>query len=236
MLYSQSGAVIVPTGTPPQADADRGSLSKIFYFGRIIMKKFSLLIALALLLTVSGVYATWVYSQSDDVADITGAKAITMTEATFTGTYGTFAVNTQNLSMVVDPKGDTGAAAHTTSLVITGDLVITFTPNAHAPSTVKQNGVAATFQFGLSNDNWKYETEDIMTVDTTKYDIDWGTPGANGVFTFTISAAELANYITLTEFVLDTKADYDAYDGILTNGQVTIAISDGKNASTIVNN
>lgn len=78
------------------------------------MKKISLLIALVLCLTISGVYATWVYSQSDDVADITGAKAITMTEATFTGTYGTYSVDSSNLTMVIDPKEGT---THTTSLV-----------------------------------------------------------------------------------------------------------------------
>lgn len=199
------------------------------------MKKFSLLIALALLLTVSGVYATWVYSQSDDVADITGAKAITMTEATFTGTYGTFAVDSSSVSLLVDPKGATGSDLHTTALYITGDVIITFTPNSYAPDSVKRNGVPATFQFGLSNDNWTYETRKILTVDTAKHDISWGTPGADGVFTYTISAAALADYLTLTEFLLDTKADYDAYDKVLTNGQVTLAISDGKNQSTIVN-
>ena len=65
------------------------------------MKKLSILIALILCVTIGGVYATWVYSQSDDVADITGAKAITMTEATFTGTYGTYNVDTTGLTMVV---------------------------------------------------------------------------------------------------------------------------------------
>lgn len=195
------------------------------------MKKISLLIALVLCLTISGVYATWVYSQSDDVADITGAKAITMTEATFTGTYGTYSVDSSNLTMVVDPKEGT---AHTTSLVIEGDLVIRFTPNTYAPAEVKTNGVASTFAFSLSNAAWNYDNTPIMTVDTAKHDITW-VPANDGTFTYTISAQNLANYVTLTEFTLDTKVDYDAYDRVLTNGQLVITISDGKNASTIVN-
>ena len=195
------------------------------------MKKISLLIALVLCLTISGVYATWVYSQSDDVADITGAKAITMTEATFTGTYGTYSVDSSNLTMVVDPKEGT---THTTSLVIEGDLVIRFTPNTYAPAEVKTNGVASTFAFSLSNAAWNYDNTPITTVDTAKHDITW-VPANDGTFTYTISAQNLANYVTLTEFTLDTKADYDAYDRVLTNGQLVVTISDGKNASTIVN-
>lgn len=195
------------------------------------MKKLSILIALVLCVTIGGVYATWVYSQSDDVADITGAKAVTMTEATFTGTYGTYHVNTDDLSMVVDPKEGT---THTTALKITGNLVISFTPNTYAPEEVKTGGVPSTFAFSLSNSNWKYDGTDIMTVDTTKYDITW-TPDGEGGFTYVISAAELANYIHLTEFTLDTKVDYDNYDAVLTNGQIVVSVSDGKNASTIVN-
>ena len=196
------------------------------------MKKLSILIALILCVTIGGVYATWVYSQSDDVADITGAKAITMTEATFTGTYGTYHVDTSSLSMVVDPKEGT---THTTALKIDGNLVIGFTPNTYAPEEVKQNGVASTFAFSLSNANWQYNGQTIMTVDTEKHNITW-TPDGSGAFTFTISAAELANYIRLTEFTLDTKVEYDAYDAVLTEGQIVVSISDGKNASTIVNN
>lgn len=194
------------------------------------MKKLSLLIALCMLISIGGVYATWVYSQSDDVADITGAKAITITEATFTGTYGTYNVDTSGLTMVVDPKEGT---THTTSLKIEGNLVIKFTPNTYAPVEVKENGVASTFAFSLSNNAWNYDSKAIMTVDTQKHAISWGSPDGNGVFTYTIDASTLAGYLTLTEFILDTKADYDAYDRVLTEGQVVINISDGKNSSTI---
>ena len=192
------------------------------------MKKLSLLIALCMLISIGGVYATWVYSEKSDVADITGAKAITLTEATFSGTYGTYAVDTSQLNMQVDPKEGT---AHVTSLVITGDLVITFKPNTYAPDDVKNNGVDSTFQFSLSNSEWKYGSEAIMTVDTAKHDITW-TKGSDGNFTYTISAADLANYLTLTEITLDTKAEYNEYDEALTNGQIVITISDGQTSAT----
>lgn len=188
------------------------------------MKKFSLLIAIAMLLSIGGVYATWVYSQSSDVADITGAKAITLTEATFTGTYGTYAVDTSGLSMLVDPKEGT---AHTTALKIEGNLVITFTPNTYAPDEVKANGVPTTYKFGLSNPSWQYDGQPIMTLGHSgeAHDIMWTKEG--DIFKYTINAASLAEHLLLIEFTLDTKADYDAYDSVLTTGQVTISISDG---------
>lgn len=189
------------------------------------MKKFSLLVALALLITVSGVYAAWVYSQSDDVADITTAKVITMTEATFEGNYGTYSVDASGLTMKVNPKLGT---SHTTSLQITGEVVIKFTPATHAPADVKTNGIPTTYKFGVSNANWEYEDRSIITVNDTPKNVTWSDTDGDGVLTYTISASDLAGILTLTEFVLDTKADYDAYDAVLTQGQITLTISDGK--------
>ena len=70
-----------------------------------------------------------------------------------------------------------------------------------------------------------------MTVDTAKHDITW-TKGSDGNFTYTISAADLANYLTLTEITLDTKAAYNGYDEALTKGQIVITISDGQTSAT----
>ena len=188
------------------------------------MKKFSFLILFALMISIGGVYATWVYSQSDDVADITNARAITMTEATFEGTYGTYSTDATALSLKVDPKEGT---SHTTSLKIEGYIVIKFTPSTYAPEAVKTNGVSTTYQFNTSNSNWKYNGEDVITVDNTVKTVNW-TKVEDGTFSYTVTADELAGILTLTEFTLDTKADYDAYDAVLTTGQITLTISDGK--------
>jgi hypothetical protein len=192
------------------------------------MKKFGLLILLALMISIGGVYATWVYSQSDDVADITNARAITMTEATFEGNYGTFSTDASALSLKVDPKEGT---THTTSLKIEGYIVIKFTPATHAPEDVKKYGVATTYQFNVSNPNWKYSGQYIISVDSSVKNVTW-TLQADGTLTYTVTAEELASILTLTEFTLDTKVDYDAYDAVLTNGQITLTISDGKTSSS----
>jgi hypothetical protein len=128
--------------------------------------------------------------------------------------------------MNIDPKAGT---THDTALYITGQIVITFTPNSVAPETVKENGVASTFQLTLTNNNWLYEGRPIVTLAHNEVEeITWGQPDEQGVFTFVISAEELAQHIRLTEFTLDTKAKYDAFNLALGQGQITITVSDGQ--------
>jgi len=189
------------------------------------MKKISLIIALALIISIGGVYATWTYTQSSDVMDVRKGTALNLTEATSIGTYGTYSINTDTLTMDIDPKAGT---THTTSLLINGEVVITFTPNTHAPADVKANGVDSTYTFSLSNADWKYDGQTIVELTHTEaHDIVW-TKETDGTFTYTFDATALAEHIRLTEFNLDTKAKYDAYDAVLGQGQIVLAVSDGQ--------
>ena len=126
--------------------------------------------------------------------------------------------------MTIDPKAET---THTTYLYVTGDLVIKFIPNTNAPETVKENGVASTFQFKLSTGStWTYDGDPILTIPHSEaHSITWQKQG-DGSFTYTIPAADLADHFDLTEFVLDTKAKYDTYNSAL--GQIDVIVSDGQ--------
>ena len=198
------------------------------------MKKLGLLIAMILCVTIGGVYATWTYTQSTDVADEAVNMAMNLTKVEYVGSYGTYEVDTTGVSMAIDPKPGT---THTTSLIITGDIVITFTPNSVAPKEVKDAGVESTFTLTLSNDNWVYDDgsgEKVLVVlehaDEGAHDITWSKQ-ADGTFTYVISADTLAQHIKLNEFVLDTKAEYDAFNKVLTNGQIVITVSDGQTST-----
>ena len=189
------------------------------------MRKLSLLIALCMLLTIGGVYATWTYTQSTDVMDESINMSMNLTNVTSVGTYGTYEIDQTGLSLTIDPKLGT---THTTALFITGDLVIKFTPNAYAPVEVKENGVASTFAFSLANANWQYEGRDIITFKHTgNHNITW-TKQSDGSFICTISADALAGHLILTEFTLDTKSDYDAYNIVLGQGTIVFTVSDGQ--------
>ena len=192
------------------------------------MKKLSLLIALCMLLTIGGVYATWTYTQNTDVADEAVNMNLNLTDVAYSGSYGTYNVDSSGLSLKIDPKAGT---THTTALYATGNIVITFTPNSVAPADIKKNGVKTTYAFTLANPNWQYEGQNIVTLNhTEKHDISW-TDNGDGTFSFTITAEQFMEHVALTEFELDTKVKYDAYNAVLGTGSIVITVSDGVTAS-----
>lgn len=197
-----------------------------------LMKKLSALIALCLCLTVGGVYATWVYSKSNDVMDLAPYLTVGLTEATSTGTYGNYHVDASGLTMSIDPVSD---GSHEAALKITGSLIISFTPDKYAPTEVRTNGVPTTITFGTSIDQtaWKYGETRIFTVNTTPINVSWGTANAEGKFVYEIDAATLATYFTLTSgIVLDTKSDYDTFNTALGQGRLQVTVSDGVTSSS----
>ena len=190
------------------------------------MKNFSLIIAMILCVTIGGVYATWTYTQNIDVADEGVNKVMNLGNVEYSGSYGTYKVDAAGLTLTIDPKAET---AHTTALYGTGKIVITFTPNSVAPATVKENAVRSTYALSFANADWKYEGKDIIKVadgHTGSHDIVW-TPAGDGTFTFVITADELLKHLSLTEFELDTKVKYDAYNAVLGTGAIVVTVSDG---------
>lgn len=196
------------------------------------MKKLSLLIALCMLISIGGVYATWTYVRNSDVADESVNMAMNLTEVAYSGSNGAFKVDTSTLKLSIDPKSGT---THTTSLVIEGEVKIVFTPATFAPAEVKENAVRSTFEFKLSNNNWTFDdghgagVKEIVTLahqEQGKHEIEW-IKQSDGTFVYVLDATTLARHITLNEFVLDTKTLYDSFNAQLANGQIIITVSDG---------
>lgn len=190
-----------------------------------LVKRLSLLIAICICVTVGGVYATWIYTQQNDVADQHQHLSVALTESTFDGNYGTYHLDYTGLTISIDQKevGD-----HTAVLKITGQITVTFTPGMNAPETVKEHGIATTVAFGTSieQETWKYGETQIFTVDTTEKDVDW-TAQADGTFTYVITAEEVAEIIQLGDITLDTQAKYNAFNTELAKGKIGITVSDG---------
>lgn len=198
------------------------------------------MIALSLLITISGTYATWTFVKEDpDVADVSKPKAISMENATFLNSHGTYSINVDSLIMKVDAAEGT----HNTELEITGEIVITFSPDQYTTGEIKTSGLTSYFNFYVSTDpawqlsSWAYNGTPILsTLDTAQHTInaigsnggvdEWVYDSMNGVFTYTLDASDIADFIELNAIELDTKAKYDAYDDILTDNQISIKISD----------
>ena len=207
------------------------------------MKKISLLIALCMLLTVGGVYATWIYT-ANDVADQNQPMSLTLTNTDFEGTHGTYTIDVSHLTMTIDPK-ENHTDKHTTALYFNDDgyVRITFTPNENAPADVKQYGLLSYFSLSLSNNSWTFDdntgagARNIITLNHNEEHrilptnvmedgvMNWVKEGNS--FHCDIPVEFFEDHIILTEFLLDTKADYDNFQTVLENGKIIAHISDG---------
>ena len=119
------------------------------------MKRFSMFIAFLLCLTLTGVYATWLYAGvNTDIADVEQIMQVAMEDYDFEGAAGTFYV-TSNMTIKVDQ--DTNYTDHRAKLVYsTTDgaqpyLQIVFEPHDNASDDVKKNAVNAELYFALSS-------------------------------------------------------------------------------------
>ena len=201
------------------------------------MKKLSLLVALALLITVGGVYATWDYAEKASEAksmDMPGA--IQMTDYTNASAKGIIEVDvTHCLVSIHDANND-----HEPEIVAEAEdyITIQFTPDAKASQDIFDDAISLNYWFTLSADK-KYDydgngaaSEDIFTIKTNESNKglisagSWTRNGSEGnvTFTFTIPASEIfgttadADIQFNDNVTLDTIAEYQAFDAAVNNG------------------
>ena len=216
--------------------------------------RLGLIILLLICITITGVYATWTYAGTDDIADAFAESKITISDATFAGANGIYKIES-NLVLTIDQADKN----HTAKLVFSGNdgedpyLTVTFTPAEHAPQDVKNYGIDSELYFGTTT------TMQFANVNGQTVDILWFFNTSNNVFeanihntnyegdqpkwertekvvddktvitfSYTLTATQLESCITLNDtFVLDTKADHDAFRAALT-GNVVARVTDGK--------
>ena len=196
-----------------------------------------------LLVTVGGVYATWSYAGTNDIADSFAEAKVTIADAELTGANGVYKIES-NLVLTVDQANDD----HEAKLVFDSNdgqpiyLKVTFTPATNAPQTIKDNAVPSELYFGTTtimqykmDGNGNYSESGTPT-DIFKFtnasdgifspNVDW-TPESDGSFTYTMDQTKLESMILLAQtFVLDTKAEHDAFRTAL-NGNIVVRITDG---------
>lgn len=126
------------------------------------MKKLSLLIALALCVTIGGVWATWSYSEQNAVNEEALNFAVSLEGyKAGEGAKGALSTLENTLKMVVD---DTGEVDYVADLVYTGRIVILFSAYNNASETVKQNGIPVEFTI---NSSLAYNEQPIFTYPTS---------------------------------------------------------------------
>ena len=207
------------------------------------MKKLSLLIALMLLVTVGGVYATWSYAGTNDIADAYAEAEVTIKNVELTEANGTYKIES-NLVLTVDQANED----HEAKLVFGSNdgqavyLKVTFTPSANAPKTIKDNAVPSELYFGVTTPmQYKMDASGNYADDGTAVDIfkfknpsdgtlnntfTWS-KNADGTFVYELDETALKEQIQLSQtFVLDIKAEHDAFRTALA-GNIVARVTDG---------
>lgn len=222
------------------------------------MKKIGGLIALAMTVTVGGVYATWTYSSTtEDIVDGYKEMLVTIDKAVVDGARGEYSIETNISGFTVGQAGTNsdGHHFHKAMLSITTSdkeapyATIIFKPSVSADPSTKANGVASTYWFAPSGE-MKYTMDeygnysatgtatDIFSFSpsaTAKGDVRWtkeGTEETGYIFKMTLDQAALEAAIQINDFILDTKEEHDYFNTAM-NKNIVLHVSDGVTPSTL---
>ena len=179
------------------------------------MKKIRVLIALAMMVTIGGVYATWNYAEKQAMS-VQSATGVTLTEKVADSEKGVISFN-NTLGLVID---DTNAD-YVAELSATGSATVTFEPSEFAPLDVRNNGIKMKCEVSVT-EPWTYEGDQIFTVVSPSIILNNGEPTRE----VTITADELMNALTLGPISLDTEEKYDLFAEALKSGEITLTISE----------
>ena len=205
-------------------------------------KKVSLLMALAMCGTIGGVYATWYYQEGTIQKDT--SLVISLTSSKGTG-KGTLNVATNNLVVNIDDKIDsTYVVDYHGELVVSGSIVLEFTPDENVDEEVKDGiDLKVTLDF---DDSWTYTfaapvgEQKVFNVEDTKAtftitDADW--TEQNGVLVTEIKPEHILAYLSLNTYsegksvvYLPSQADYNAFAAEIVKKGFSIDISDAQNS------
>ena len=194
------------------------------------MRKLSLLVALALLVTIGGVYATWSYAGS-----IATESHMHMSVNLATATENTPKGTIVNVLNSMDVKIDDTNNDYEAELVFSGKMGFVFLPGKGASDDVIADGIP--LQFLVEQETpYQYEgsdifvlTKDTPTAFTTQKQItdenkNTLVPGKDlsqykGGFYVEIDGEEvMPNHVTISNIVLDTLEEYNAMKTALTSG------------------
>ena len=188
------------------------------------MKKLGIIMMLAIVLTIGGVYATFTYAQGDAAAVENSFKP-TIIGKVIEGEKGTIHLTSTAAIEINDPTN-----TYTTGGTFSGNLKVSFTPNTGADADVVQNGIKLKMTIAITGNEL---TDPLFNELTDKK-----------LFTFTAETnlknefggdkikdeitIDLNDYITVNGVKLETEANYDAYNTALGGVTIKITISEVK--------
>lgn len=127
------------------------------------MKKLSLIVALALVISIGGVYATWFYATTSVTTVNHKFKGLSITDVDTKTESGSFSI-TDTLSLKIDDNDGSHTPAWDVDVTgaDAGTVGITFTPNSGAPLTTLQYSII------ISNNSYTPAGGEAMPIFVTK--------------------------------------------------------------------
>ena len=187
------------------------------------MKKITTLIALILCVTIGGVYAAWTYT-GNTVSSVDRTVSHGLTTTILDGDVGLLQIVSNSADIAID---QTDVGNYTAKLVVTGEIVVKFTPNTGADQAVLDNAVPVKATLYTKNaESNLYEGAPIYVSPADSYvDIAWEKQ-EDGTFLGTLSAAQIDTLIDLGgSFYLDTLTEYNAFHALEENITLTVMFS-----------
>ena len=193
------------------------------------MKKLSLLMALAMLITVGGVYATWTYHEGVITQRPYMDISLSMAPVTSQNAKGTLDVNTNTLTITIDDKG-----GYLPQMLIGGYVEVIFIPNSGVSNEVQNGDLNLEFRLYATRAGQEINVEqDVLYNGVNVFTTYQQTPvtinttnreqrDVNGVnaWVYKIEASEIARYMQINEEIhLPTYTEFDLYRTAVISGQ-----------------
>ena len=183
------------------------------------MKKLSLIVAMAVILTIGGVFATWTYN-AGTVDGTNTTTTITLGQVDSTGAPGTLtAASTAKIS-IDNEQGDRVTRIDGQ----TGSVVVTFDPSATADLSYT-DGVTVTWTVKITGDKNQYDSTTLLTASGTSHDLAVTTASGDGKFTGTIDIDDIVDDLTLAPITLESSAAHGEYSTALATYGIQIDIA-----------
>lgn len=187
------------------------------------MKKLSAIIAMATIMTVGGVYATFNYAQNPTQA-ATGEISPIISGAVTESSKGEIKINS-TFAVTIDDLGVIGGGTNSyyTGMKTEGTFKVSFTPNVGADADVRDNGIKLNMKLSFTGN--KYDEKDIFV--TNGLDSNNTVSLNEGNKILGEYEIKLTDYFGANEGIkLSTHAEYKAYEAQLKNTKIIIEISE----------
>lgn len=185
------------------------------------MKRLGAIIAIALVLTIGGVYATFNYANGGVVSLENETISKELIGMTIDTPKGTISIKSNNFKITVD---DFNSNLHTTGK-LEGKTTINFTPATLADAVVRANGIKLKLTITVTGNEYDDGETTHKLFNISQEALDGVTLNGNAPIRGDFEI-DFADYITVTDIYLSTPEKYTAYSTAFNATTITFTISE----------